>query len=68
VNIPLEALRAEADRLRGRTVVCYCNGGNRGALAADTLQQAGHPAVYSLAGGLRAAAVHLTPVRTGDHT
>jgi rhodanese-related sulfurtransferase len=33
-------------------VVCYCGGGNRGALAADTLQKMGYRNVVSIAGGL----------------
>ncbi|MDZ4234002.1 MAG: rhodanese-like domain-containing protein, partial [Dietzia sp.] len=42
VNLPLDQL---AERIKGELpdkgalVVCYCNGGNRGALAADALQQ-----------------------------
>lgn len=35
-------------------IVCYCAGGNRGALAADTLQQLGYKNVWSIAGGLKA--------------
>jgi rhodanese-related sulfurtransferase len=34
-------------------IICYCGGGNRGALAADTLQQLGYDQVHSVAGGLR---------------
>ena len=34
-------------------IVCYCGGGNRGALAADTLQKMGYANVVSIAGGLR---------------
>jgi rhodanese-related sulfurtransferase len=33
-------------------VVCYCGGGNRGALAADTLQKMGYENVVSIGGGL----------------
>lgn len=36
------------------TIVCYCSGGNRGALAADTLQQLGYVNAVSIAGGLNA--------------
>lgn len=35
-------------------VVCYCAGGNRGALAADTLQKLGYRNVVSIAGGRQA--------------
>ncbi len=35
-------------------IVCYCTGGNRSALAADTLQKMGYTNVASLAGGLTA--------------
>ncbi|HEX3444503.1 MAG TPA: rhodanese-like domain-containing protein [Chthoniobacterales bacterium] len=33
-------------------IVVYCAGGNRGALAADTLQKMGYRNVFSLKGGL----------------
>ena len=36
-------------------IVCYCGGGNRGALAADTLQSMGYTNVFSIAGGLKAS-------------
>ena len=35
-------------------VVCYCTGGNRGALATDALQQLGYTNVVSIEGGLNA--------------
>ncbi|MEX0732116.1 MAG: rhodanese-like domain-containing protein [Aquisalimonadaceae bacterium] len=35
-------------------IVCHCAGGNRGALAVDTLQRMGYRNVVNLAGGLRA--------------
>lgn len=34
-------------------IICYCGGGNRGALAADALQQLGYDQVRSIEGGLR---------------
>lgn len=34
-------------------VVCYCMGGNRGALAADTLQSLGYTSVTSIQGGMK---------------
>lgn len=35
------------------SIICYCNGGNRGALAADALQQLGFRNVVSIVGGLQ---------------
>ena len=35
-------------------IVCYCRGGNRGALAADELQRLGYSNVASIEGGLSA--------------
>lgn len=35
-------------------VVLYCAGGNRGALAADSLQQMGYKNVFNVVGGLNA--------------
>jgi rhodanese-related sulfurtransferase len=35
-------------------VICYCNGGNRGSLAAAQLQELGYTNVSSIAGGLNA--------------
>jgi phage shock protein E len=35
-------------------IVCYCTRGNRGAVAADTLQKMGYRNAVSLEGGLRA--------------
>lgn len=35
-------------------VVCYCAGGNRGALATDTLMQMGYKNAVSICGGLTA--------------
>lgn len=37
-----------------RPIVCYCAGGNRGALAADTLGRMGYTRVVSIEGGLSA--------------
>lgn len=55
VNLPLDQFseRVEAELPdKNATLVCYCNGGNRGALAADELRQLGFPNVINLAGGL----------------
>jgi rhodanese-related sulfurtransferase len=35
-------------------IVCYCGGGNRSALVADSLQNIGYTNVFSLEGGFRA--------------
>ena len=35
-------------------IVCYCAAGNRGALAADTLQKMGYKNVFSIEGGMNA--------------
>jgi phage shock protein E len=39
-------------------VVCYCAGGNRGALATDTLVKMGYTNAFSIAGGLNAFKAH----------
>ena len=46
-------VRGEAMLPRGKTLIVYCGGGSRSALAADTLQQMGYE-VRSLRGGYRA--------------
>jgi phage shock protein E len=35
-------------------IVCYCGGGSRSALAADSLQKMGYTSVASIAGGFKA--------------
>lgn len=35
-------------------IVCHCAGGNRGALATDTLQKMGYTQVINIKGGLKA--------------
>lgn len=35
-------------------IICYCGGGSRSALAADSLQKMGYTNVASMAGGFRA--------------
>lgn len=39
---------------KSQPIVCYCSGGNRGALAAATLKHMGYRNVFSIAGGLNA--------------
>jgi rhodanese-related sulfurtransferase len=37
-----------------RPIICYCGGGSRSALAAESLQKMGYTNVRSLSGGMRA--------------
>jgi sulfur-carrier protein adenylyltransferase/sulfurtransferase len=56
VNVPRGVLELEIEETvpdRDKTVVAYCGGGGRSALAADVLQQMGYKNVYSLQGGYR---------------
>ena len=56
VNLPRGILELEIDDVvpnQDKTVVAYCGGGSRSALAADTLQVMGYENVYSLQGGWR---------------
>jgi phage shock protein E len=43
---------------KGTPIICYCNGGNRGSLAAAKLLDLGYTNVGSIAGGLRAYTYH----------
>ena len=63
VNVPYEDLpRVIAELLpqKHAPVVVYCNGGNRGALAAQALQKLGYENVSSIAGGFVAYKSHAT--------
>jgi rhodanese-related sulfurtransferase len=56
INIPRGVLELEIEDTvpdREKTIVTYCGGGGRSALAADVLQQMGYRNVYSLRGGYR---------------
>ena len=55
VHIPRGTLETKVEQAipRDARVVIYCAGGNRSALAADTLQQMGYANVESMAGGWR---------------
>jgi rhodanese-related sulfurtransferase len=56
INIPRGVLELEvSDTIpdTSKTVVVYCGGGSRSALAADVLQQMGYKDVYSLQGGYK---------------
>ena len=37
-----------------KPIICYCGGGSRSALVAESLQKMGYENVRSMAGGLRA--------------
>jgi phage shock protein E len=55
-NVPQSELAQEVGRLipdKQDRVVVYCNGGNRGAIAADLLQDLGYTNVCSIAGGFK---------------
>jgi phage shock protein E len=57
INVPLAELESGRGALPDDPsvpIVCYCNGGNRGALATDLLGKLGFHRAASLAGGLRA--------------
>ena len=57
LNLPMATL---AERIaavapdKATPLITFCNGGNRGALGADALQQLGYSNVKSIAGGYRA--------------
>ncbi len=55
MHIPRGTLETKVEQMipRDKEVVVYCAGGNRSALAADTLQQMGYEKVSSMAGGWR---------------
>ena len=64
VNIERDALAQRIAALvpdRSTPILCYCNGGSRGPLAALALQELGYGNVGAIAGGLRAYAA-LGPV------
>jgi len=47
-------------------IICYCGGGSRSALVAESLQKMGYENVYSLAGGLRAWEKAGCPISTNE--
>ncbi len=56
VHVSLDALAENIAHVlpdKDAPVICYCNGGNRGALGADTLQRLGYTNVWSIEGGFR---------------
>jgi phage shock protein E len=57
VNVERESLEQRIAALvpdRSTPILCYCNGGSRGPLAALALQELGFTDVGAIAGGLRA--------------
>ena len=50
----LEMKIEEVEPDGSRPIVCYCGGGNRSALAAESLTRMGYSSVSSLAGGFQA--------------
>jgi rhodanese-related sulfurtransferase len=64
VHIPRGQLenRVEAMIPKTSTVIVYCGGGSRSALAADTLQVLGYTDVKSMTGGFRDWATNGAPV------
>jgi len=50
LEMKIESMAPEADI----PIVCYCGGGKRSALAAESLQRMGYTNVASLAGGFKA--------------
>ena len=56
VHVPRGILETTVETrvARETEVILYCAGGNRSALAADTLQQMGYTRVSSMAGGWKA--------------
>lgn len=55
VHLPRGTLETKIEQMvpRDRRIIIYCAGGNRSALAADTMQQMGYTDVASMAGGWR---------------
>lgn len=55
MHIPRGTLETRVEQMipRDREVVLYCAGGNRSALAADTLREMGYEKVSSMSGGWR---------------
>lgn len=50
IELEIEDVVADADR----TIICYCGGGNRSLLAADSLRRMGYRNVQCVQGGFRA--------------
>jgi len=50
LDITIERLAPDPDT----SIILYCSGGNRSAIAADTLQRMGYTNIRTIAGGLAA--------------
>jgi rhodanese-related sulfurtransferase len=50
LELKIEGVAPNADA----PIICYCGGGSRSALAAESLQRMGYSNVASLAGGFKA--------------
>ena len=50
IEIKIEAIAPDPNT----TIICYCGGGNRSALVAESLQKMGYTSVKSLIGGFKA--------------
>ncbi|MCA9807713.1 MAG: sulfurtransferase [Cyanobacteria bacterium HKST-UBA06] len=64
IRIPRGVLEVQIERAVPdvtETIVLYCAGGNRSALAAESLGKMGYTSVYSMIGGFRAWAQSLQP-------
>jgi len=64
IELKIEAITPELDT----PIVCYCGGGNRSALVAESLHKMGYTDVKSLIGGFKAWQKAELPVTTGDNS
>ena len=62
VEVEIEEMVPDLDQ----RIICYCGGGSRSALVAESLQKMGYRNVRSLAGGFRAWQKAELPVATGQ--
>lgn len=62
LELKIERLVPDTDA----SIVCYCGGGSRSALAAESLQRMGYTNVASLAGGFKAWQGARLPVTDGE--
>lgn len=63
IEIKIEAVVPDFDT----PIVCYCGGGNRSALVAESLQKLGYTDVSSLKGGFKAWEATQLPIVTGEN-
>lgn len=70
INVSRSLLETKAQEVvasKSQPVVCYCSGGNRGALAAAALKKMGYNNVFSIAGGLNACRAAASEEPTSNH-